>query len=222
MGSTLQIGSDFEAAKVQVIGAMLFPRDERLCEAYKLRNAWTRRLGSDRSATASASQVQALLDLPSQRELSEQSTEGVKTGTVAGDLLAIIYEQSRIGAPEPSMRNALKRYAEWSIGKKYGDAGPLKYSDMQLRRYFAASSPSAHLWAAFRLLKTLNDDGESHRIAFDPEGMPLLLGVARSVQDFAESFIPKRTTPAKPIVNGADLNRIPNHIKAFELEIRPL
>ena len=222
MGSILMIGSDFEAAKVEVIGAMLYPRDGRLREAYNLRNAWSRRIGSDLDATASAAEVQTLLDLPSRRELSDEADKGVKTGTVAGDLLALIYEQSRIGAPEPSMRSALKRYAKWSIGKKYGDAEPLKYSDWRLRDYFYASSPSAHLWAGLRLLKTIRDDGESYRTAFDPAGMPLLLGVARSVQDFAESFIPKQTTPAKPILNGADFHRVPDHIEAIELELRPL
>ena len=222
MGSTLQIGSDFEAAKVEVIGAMVYPRDERLRAAYTLRNAWSRRLGGDPGAIASTDEVQALLDLPSRRELRLEADKGVRTGTVAGDLLALIYEQSRIGAPEPSMRSALKRYAKWSIGKKYGDGGLLKYSDGQLRDYFCASSPSAHLWAGFRLLKIIEDEGASYRTAFEPQGLPLLLGIARSVQDFAESFVPKRTKPAKPIVNGADLHRVPNNIDAIELKLRPL
>jgi hypothetical protein len=222
MGSTLKIGSDFEIAKVEVIGAMLYPRDERLRAAYTTRNAWSRRIGSDLNTTASAVEVQTLLDLPSRRELSDAADKGVKTGTVAGDLLALIYEQWRMGAPEPSMRDALERYPKWSIGKKYGDGEPLKYSDMQLRRFFEASCPSAHLWAAHRLLQRITDDGESYRTAFDPEGLPILLGVARSVQDFAGSFTPKRTKPAKPIVDGANLHRVPDHIEAIELELRPL
>lgn len=222
MGSTLSIGPDFEAARLEVIGAMLYPQDERLRAAYTLRSTWSRRIGIDLGASASAGEIQALLDLPSRRELSDEADKGVKTGTVAGDLLALIYEQSRTGAPEPSMRSSLKRYAEWSIGKQYGDGGPLKYSDAQLRAYFCVSSPSAHLWAGLRLLKTIKDDGEGYRTAFHPEGLPLLLGVARSVQDFAESFIPKRTKPAKPIVNGGDLHRVPDHIQPVELEFRPL
>lgn len=222
MGSTLKIGSDFEIAKVEVIGAMLYPQDERFQTAYKLRNGWSRRIGSDRGATASAGEIQALLDLPSRRELSDAAEKGVKTGTVAGDLLALIYEQWRVGAPKPSLRDALKMYPKWSMGKRYGDGEPLKYSDMQLRRFFATSSPSAHLWAAHRLMKSINDDGESYRSAFDPKGLPFMLGVARSVQDFAESFIPKRTKPAKSIVNGGDLHRVPDHIQPIQLELRPL
>jgi hypothetical protein len=222
MGSTLKIGPDFESAKDEVIGAMLYPQDERLRSAYTLRNGWSRRIASDQGATASAGEMQALLDLPSRRELSDAADKGVKTGTVAGDLLALIYEQWRIGAPEPSMRDALERYSKWSLGKKYGDDERLKYSDMQLRRFFAASSPSAHLWAAHRLLLRITDDGESYRTAFDPEGLPFLLGVARAVQDFAETFVPKRTKPAKAIVCGADLHRVPDHIGVIELELGPL
>ena len=222
MGSTLDIGPDFEAAIAGVIGAMVYPRDERLRTAYTLRNAWARRLRIDPCASATASEIQVLLDLPSRQELRNETVKGVKAGSVAGDLLALIYEQSRRGAPEPSMRDALERYPKWSMGKKYGDGTPLLYSDMQLRSYFRASMPSAHLWAGFRMLKAIKDDGESYRTAFHPDGLPVLLGVARSVQDFAESFIPKRTKPAKPIVNGADLHRIPDHIDAIELDFGPL
>ena len=218
MGSTLKIGPDFEAAKVEVIGAMLYPRDERLRAAYTLRNAWSRRLGSDLDATASAGEVQTLLDLPSRQELNIEADQGVKTGTVAGDLLALIYEQSRKGAPEPSMRAAHRRYTAWAVGKKYGDGEALKYSPGQLHRFFDAAAPSAHLWASLRLLKKITDRGESYRTAFEPHGLLYLLGVARSVQDFAETFIPKRSKSAKPIVSGDEMHRVPDRIKPIELE----
>jgi hypothetical protein len=222
MASWLEIGQDFEAAKVEVIGAMLYPRDDRLRYAYALRNAWARRTGSDASVTATAGEVQELLDLPSRRELQIEAENGIKVGTVAGDLLALIYEQWRQKLPEPSMRAALLHYPKWSIGKKYGDGEALKYSDMQLRRYFQEATPAAHLWAGYRLLKNIKDDGEACRAAFEPQGLPLLLGVARSVQDFAESFIPKRTKPAKPIVPGDEMHRVPEHIGPIELDFRPL
>ena len=218
MGTTLKIGSDFEAAKVEVIGAMLYPQDERLRAAYTLRNAWSRQIGSDQGAIASAGEIQALLNLPSRHELSDEAEKGVKTGTVAGDLLALIYEQSRIGAPEPSMRAAHRRYSGWAIGKKYGDDEALKYSTGQLHRFFNAAAPSVHLWAGFTLLKNISDDGERYRTAFEPQGLPFLLGIARSVQDFAETFIPKRSKSAEPIVSGIELHRIPDHIEPIDLE----
>lgn len=217
MGSTLDIGSDFETAKAEVIAAMHFPRDERLRTAYKLRNAWARRAASDPDTTASAGEIRELLDLPSRQEVKDAADEGIKAGTVAGDVLAVIYEQWRIDAPEPSMRAGLKRYTEWAIGKTYGDATPLKRSLQTLRLRFDAASPSAHLWAALRLMKTIPDDDQSYRDAFTPTGLPILLGVARAVQDFAESFIPKRTKPAKPIINGQDMHRVPKHIAPLRL-----
>jgi hypothetical protein len=218
MPSWLEIGPDFEAAKAEVIGAMLYPRDERLRYAYTLRNAWARRIESDPTVTATAAEIQMLIDLPSRRELQTEAEQGIKTGSASGDLLALIYEQWRLGAPEPSMRAAHRRYTDWAVGKKYGDGESLKYSTGQLLRYFDAATPSAHLWAGYRLLKSIPDGGERYRTAFQPHGLPWLLGVARSVQDFAESFIPKRTRPAKPILAGADLHRVPDCIEPIELE----
>ena len=218
MKSTLDIGSDFESAQFEVIAAMLYPRDERLRAAYTRRYAWSRRIRSDAGTTATASEIQALLALPSRRELWDASDKGVKTGTVAGDLLALIYEQSRIGAPEPSMRAAHRRYAAWAVGKKYGDGEALKYSTGQLHRFFDAAAPSAHLWASLRMLKNITDGGESFRTAFEPHGMPLLLGVARAIQDFAQTFIPKRSKPAKPIILAGELHQVPDHIAPIELE----
>ncbi len=217
MGSILEIGSDFDTAKVTVIGAMLFPRDERLRAGYALRNEWARRIGREASVAAKADEIQALLELPSRQELQVEAEKGVRRGTVAGDLLALIYEQSRRGAPEPSMRAAHRRYTAWALGKRYGDGKSLKYSTGQLHRFFEEATPSAHLWAGLRLLQDIKDGGESYRTAFEPQGLPLLLGVARSVQHFAEYFIPKRTKPAKPIVSGAELHRIPGHIEPIEL-----
>ena len=197
---------------------MLYPRDERLRTAYRLRNEWSRRIGSDAGITATAGEVQVLLDLPSRQKLEIEADQGVKTGTVAGDLLALIYEQSRIGAPEPSMRDAHRRYTAWAVGKKYGDGEALKYSTGQLHLFFDAAAPSAHLWASLRMLKNITDGGESYRTAFEPHGLPFLLGVARSVQDFAQTFIPKRSKSAKPIVLAADLHHVPSHIKSIELK----
>ena len=218
MGSTLDIGSDFEAAKIQVIGAMVYPRDERVRTAYTLHMSWSRRFGIDPCATANANEIQVLLNLPSRQELHIETVQGVKTGVVAGDLLALIYEQSRIGAPEPSMRAAHRRYTDWAVGKKYGDGEALKYSTGQLHRFFDAAAPSAHLWASLRMLKNITDGGESFRTAYEPHGMPFLLGVARAIQDFAQTFIPKRSKPAKPIILAGELHQVPDHIKPIELQ----
>ena len=134
----------------------------------------------------------------------------------------MMYEQCRTQKPEPSMRAALRRYRAWSVGKKYGDGKALKYSDMQLRHYFAEAALAAHLWAAFRLLRTIKDRGKSYNAAFTPKGMPYFLGIARELQEFAATFVPKRTKPAKPVVNRQNMFLVPASIEPIAIDLRPL
>jgi len=222
MMEVLQITSDFENTQAVVIGAMLYPQNAEFRAAYSLRNQWAASIAKGGEFALSAETVQAFLDLPSRNELALAAVAGVKHGTVAGDLLSLIYEQRRQDQSRPSMRAALKRYRAFAVGKKYGDGDALKYSDMQLRTYFSAAAPSAHLWAAHRLLKRYKDRGVGYKTAFMPEGMPLLLGLARELQDFAVSFIPKGTKPAKPIIDADNLLLLPEAIQPIKPELRPL
>ena len=93
---------------------------------------------------------------------------------------------------------------------------------MQLRVYFEAAAPSAHLWAAHRLLKKIKDRGKSYKEAFTAEGMPLLLGVAKELQDFATTYIPKGTKPAKPVIGKQDMLLLPETIAPVKLPFRVL
>jgi hypothetical protein len=141
---------------------------------------------------------------------------------VAGDLLVAMYEDWRMEEPRPSMRSALKRYRAWSVGRRYGDGEALKYSDMQLRRYFAEAAPAAHLWAASRLLQAHKDGGKAFRAAFTRNGMPYLLGLARELQEFGATFIPKGTKPPKPVLARRDLLLIPDEIAPVKPKLTPL
>ena len=218
----LPISSDYEATKTVVIGAMLFPRDADLQVSYSLRNRWAPLTTHDATHTISSADLRDLLNSASRQELSEAASDGTKRGTVAGDLLCLIYEQSQCGKPWPSMRAALVQYREFAIDKKYGDGDSLKISDQQLRNYFEAAAPSAHLWAAHRLLKNIKDRGKSYKTAFTAEGMPLLLGVAKELQDFAATFIPKGTKPAKSIIDMQDMLHLPETIAPVKLPLRVL
>ncbi len=218
----LQITSDFERTKAVVIGAMLYPKDANFRVAYFLHNQGAGRIAKGGDFKLSVETVQSFLNLPSRKELSIAAKSAVKQGTVAGDLLGLIYEQWRLGQPRPSMRAALKHYRVWAGGKKYGDGKALKYSDMQLRTYFSAAAPSAHLWAAHRLLKRYKDRGVGYKTAFMPEGMPFFLGLAKELQDFAVSFIPKGAKPPKPIIKADNLLLLPEAIQPIKLELRLL
>jgi hypothetical protein len=222
MMAVLQITNDFESTKNVVIGAMLYPKNADWRMSYCLRNRWTAIAAQDTQHTLSSSDVNDLLNAASRQELSEAAEAGTKQGTVAGDLLSLIYEHWRLDGDQPSMRKALSKYREFAVGKKYGDGEALKYSDQQLRVYFEAAAPSAHLWAAHRLLKNIKDRGKSYKEAFTAHGMPLLLGVAKDFQDFAITYIPKGTKPAKPIISVQDMLLLPETIAPIKLPFRVL
>ncbi len=220
-GVILDIGPDFERTRDCVIAAMCFPRSLAFREAYCLRKQWCTRLADQQQFNLSAAEIETLLNLPSCREASEAADAGVKQGSAAGDLLALIYEQSQTNNPEPSLRDALRRYRQWALGRKYGDGSALKYSDGQLRHFFGEASPSAHLWAAFRLLKN-SADRSGYKDAFTRDGMQYFLGIAMELQEFAASFVPKRTRPAKPIIERQNMLQIPDSIQPIKLDFSPL
>ena len=222
MMAVLPVTSDFESTKYIVIGAMLYPSNTDFRSSYCLRNRWAGLTEKNINHTLSSMEVRDLLNAASRQELSEAAVAGTKQGTVAGDFLSLIYEHSRLDRDQPSLRKALIQYREFAVGKKYGDGEALKYSDAQLRAYFEAAAPSAHLWAAYRLLKIIKDRGKAYKTAFTVEGMPLLLGVAKELQDFATTFIPKGTKPAKPIINMQEMLLLPGTISPVKLPLRVL
>ncbi len=215
--TVLQITNDFESTKNVVIGAMLYPKNAEFRTSYSLRNHWTALAVKNTHHTLSSADISELLNIASRHELRESSEAGTKQGTVAGDLLGLIYQRWRLGKDLPSMRKALSHYREFAVGRKYRDGEALKYSDMQLRAYFDAAAPSAHLWAAHRLLKNIKDRGKSYKEAFTPEGMPLLLGVAKELQDFAITYVPKGTKPSKPIIGAHEMLLLPEVIAPIKL-----
>jgi len=220
--TVLQITNDFKSTQHVVIGAMLYSRNAEWRMSYCLRNRWAALAAQDTQHTLSSSDVSDLLNVASRQELHEAAVAGTKQGTVAGDLLSLIYEQWRLDSNQPSMRKALSQYRKFAVGRKYGDGEALKYSDQQLRVFFEAAAPSAHLWAAHRLLKKMKDRGKAYKTAFTAEGMPLLLGVAKELQDFATTYIPKGTKPAKPIISMQEMMLLPETIPPVKLPTRVL
>jgi hypothetical protein len=214
----IELSNDFEASKAAVVAAMVYPDSAERRAAYCLRLRWRLRLQHAETVDVPAADLQLLLDAPSRNELDRAGAEGSKRGFVAGDLLGLMYEQWRMGQPEPSLRSALRRYREWAVGQSYGDGEALKYSDAQLRKYFEIAAPSAHLWAAFRLSPHLRRT----KRAFTRDGLPELLGVAMAIQTFATTFVPKRTKPPKPVIAPEVILAIPTHIEQIELQFRVL
>lgn len=165
--------------------------------------------------------LRTLLDSPGKDETKSLAAEATKRGTVAGDLLALIYEMQARHVGEPSFGKAVDHYKGFALGRKYGDGEALKYSEQTLRNYFDEFASVAHLWAAFRLNQGPYAYTEDARSVFhSPKDFLTFLGIAKDVGRFAESFIPKRTKPLRPVIDGEILVQIPADVLPVRLHFR--
>jgi hypothetical protein len=104
------------------------------------------------------------------------AAEATKQGTVAGDLLGLMYEMHLQGMDEPSFGKAIENYKQFALPLRYGDGEALKRSEATLRQYFNAFESVAHLWAAFRLNQgPYAYTADPKDIFHTPEGLRALL-----------------------------------------------
>lgn len=209
----------------RVMAWMLFPNEQDLRRAYIFRktviNSYIKeRIHSDQ-VNVSVWVLQSMLDGPSRCELINRAEEATRQGTVAGDLLALIYEMHLRDVKEPSFNKAIKNYIKFALGRCYGDGEELKYSKKTLRDYFGNFEPVAHLWAALRLNREPHRYTSSkNNIFHSPEELHAMLGVAKAVGEFATNFTPKRTKPPKPVIDIDTLIKIPDGIPARRLSFK--
>lgn len=205
----------------RVLGWMVFPTDPAMRAAHFNRELVRQKLTAHpehTSVTLSTTILAELLNGPSQQEIRTASVEATKRGTVAGDLLSLIYRRWAQGLEEPSLRKAIEDYKNFAVGKTYGDGEALKYSPQKLRDYFVEFLPVAHLWAAFRLNQGPERFTENPSEVFhEQSALMTMLGVAKAVGEFATTFIPLRTSPPKPVIAPEALLTIPNEVPAVRL-----
>ena len=213
-GLALELVGVFERDLDLVIATMLFPRDERLRVAYLLRKQIERSSDAAEERTLAPHEQRVVLDLPSRAELRDAADAGSKRGLAAGDLVAIMYDLQRSAKP-CSMRAAMAIYGMWARRRKYADGEPLKYSDRQLKTFFAAAKPAAHLWGALRLLATM---GKPRKAFSSPEEFGLFLGVAAEAQRFLTGHIPERTHSKQPTVSATELHILPSFIEPIAVD----
>lgn len=211
--TVIDLSGGYKGSRHAVLAAMLFPRNENLRHSYCLRNVWFDRLQSESQYALAAADVQAFLNVASRHELRVASDAGARQGPVAGDLLGLVYQQVHADLPWPSMREAVRQYQIFAKGRTYGDGLPLKRSNGQIRTYFEAAAPAAHLWAARRIIQGFSDGGKAYQASFTAEAWPYFLGVAKELQEFATTFIPKGSKPAKPIICRSEMLLLPDSIK---------
>lgn len=204
---------------------MLFPTRPDLREVHFVREVVEQELMSretgDTPVNLPAWMLRTLLDSPGKDETKRLAAEATKRGTVAGDLLALIYVMEAQNVNEPSFGKAVEHYKGFALGLKYGDGEALKYSEQTLRNYFDEFASVAHLWAAFRLNQGPYAYTEDPRSVFhSPSDLLTFLGIAKDVGRFAESFIPKRTKPPRPVIDGDILVHIPADVLPVKLHFR--
>jgi hypothetical protein len=208
----------------RVLSLMHFPSSDEARRQFFVRHI-VKKACDDGAAEAEVSLSTALLkDLiegPGLLEMKAMTEEAVKKGSVAGDLLHLIYEMHARGLEEPSFGKALKEYQAFALGGKYGDGEALKYSEQTLRNFFSEYMPVAHLWAAFRLNRGPYAYAEHPQDVFASSDMfRTFLGVAKGIGEFATTFIPKRTKPPKPVIDPLALVQIPGEIPSVRLSFR--
>ncbi|MGC4395162.1 hypothetical protein [Hydrogenophaga sp. T2] len=203
---------------------MYYPRDQVLrkmhLERFEVVNTLAQIADEGELLQVRADTMKRLLHGPSRSEIAHLQAEAVKQGTVAGDLLHLIYQMHQRGLDEPSLGKALKEYQAFSLGPKYGDKTPLKRAEQTLRDCFEAFAPVAHIWAAFRLNGPFPYVDPPEDLFSTAEGRNRLLGVAKALGEFATTFTPKRTRPAKPVIDPRVLVRISSSIPAMRLTFK--
>lgn len=203
----------------RVLGWMLFPKNAAMRAAHFNREVVRQMLDQHSEHTSvmlSTAVLSELLNGPSQNELRMAAESATKRGTVAGDLLSLIYRRWAQGLEEPSFGKAIEDYKAFAMGKTYGDGEALKYSEQRLRDYYSEFLPVAHLWAAFRFNQGPERYTEDPRDVFhDPSALMTMLGIAKAVGEFATTFVPLRTT--KTVISVADLVGIPSEIVPMRL-----
>lgn len=196
-----------------VLGWMLFPHDERLRKLYLVRA----RLGviletsePDDRLQIPAGLMETILAGPGRQQLREMAAEATKRGTVAGDMLGLMMEQHHLGKTA-SKEKAVNLYKKFALGKRYGDGEPLKISRATLLGYFDEFRPVAHLWAAQRLNQFSSKPVDAFGSA---PGLAVLLGVAKTLGNFAAAYVPGHVKPPVSLIPANLLLRIPDEIRA--------
>lgn len=215
----------------RILSWMLFPNSPKLREAFFLRELAQQTVNRADSPSATieiaASALCTLLDSPGRVEFASLRAEATKRGTVAGDLLGSVYLLHKSGAHRPSLRKAIDIYKDHALGPEqapaptYGDGSALKRSGRTLRTYMAEFEKVAHLWAAFQMNVGPNAISPVQGDVFhDPSATKIFLGVAKAIGEFAGSFVPLGTKPAKPVLDPEVILRIPADIPPVVLNIR--
>ncbi len=212
----------------QVLGSMVFSDRPDLAEGYvsRLRILDALQAAPDApSITVGTRDLQLTLKTPSGADWDREVKEAVRSGCVAGALLFVMYQMHVNGANEPSMNKAMRDvYAEWSLGRCFGDGRPLPRSKQSMQDAWNRHGGVAHFWAALEASKFDPSPYSCTRreVFKSDQGFTEFLGVARAIGDFATGFMVKRVKPPRPLVDLSRFVAVPLDVPAVRLNQRPV
>ena len=185
----------------QVLGNMLFADRPYLADGYVARQRISDGLQAAPNAlsiTVDTHDLQCTLKMPSGADWDREVTDAARSGCVAGALLFVMYQMHVNGDNEPSMNKAMRDvYAEWSLGRTFGDGRPLPRSKQSLQDAWNRHCGVAHFWAALEAAKFDPTPYSCSRreVLKTDQGFVEFLGVARAIGEFATGFFVKRVKP---------------------------
>lgn len=192
-----------------VQSVMYFPTSSYLRDSWlatKLAMDEIHGLSDGHQAGLDKNAVEFLINSPSYSSLKELTTEAVKQGVVAGDVLSSIYLMHVFNLEEPSVNKAIHISKRFGKANVYGDDSMMSYSDSSIKKYRSKFKSVSHLWAAFRLNQAYPYAKPDELFI---EKLPMFLEVAAGILKFGCSFIPFRARPQVPLLDESKMWLIP-------------
>jgi hypothetical protein len=204
-------GNPFDAS--WILAAMHFPNSDLERRAYyaiKFAETEIDRVALDESINVEARLLRDLVESPSRATLMAEARNRAKHGFVAGDFLLFIFGMHSFpnDFPEPSIRKAVFMSQEFAKHSRFGDGSNLPRSETEIRDCFKQFNSVAHLWAALRLHEAFPIRPQKEIFGSTP-AIDDFLAIAATIQDFGCGFVPKRTRPAKAILDVKEIWRVP-------------
>jgi len=212
-------GNDLDP--IRILSLMHFPNDEALRQQYLAVKATEWELG--RALTTDlfkieVSRLQTLLESPGKAQLREITDSLSKRAFVAGDYLLNICGMHSFPEyfDEPSERKAVFLAERFANETEYKDGSSLPADRSSILRIVKEFRDVAHLWAAWRFYEIIPGRNQEDFL-MGAQSIREFLGIARSLQEFGCSFVPKRSRSEMPILNNKTIWTVPDSIPHIEL-----
>ena len=207
---------------IWILALMHFPHDEQLRQQYYARKF----AESELEGTVltdfieiEAEVLENILGNTQESAFHEVVAKRARDAFIAGSVLTTLYGMYSFPNyfDEPSLKKAIFVAGKFAEANKYRDGSKISQGKTAIRKCFDDFRGVAHLWAALQLHREF-PKREQVEILGSLEAIDDFLGIARTLQEFGCSFIPKRTsnpTPFRapdPILDSAKIWKVPSSI----------